>query len=61
MGRKVVEATNACRILRTRGDITRRRRRAAAWAPGFFFVAGFFVADFVLVPEVFDEVAVVGG
>jgi hypothetical protein len=30
MGRNVVEATKAWRILRTRGDIGRRRRRAVA-------------------------------
>jgi hypothetical protein len=45
---------------RTRGDITRRRLRAAAEVPAFFFVAvllgaAFFVADLVLVPEDFFE------
>jgi hypothetical protein len=41
--------------------MTRRRLRAAACAPGFFFVAVFFVADFVLVPEdFFEEVALLG-
>src|SRR5579871_7055813 len=29
MDRKVVEATKACRMRRTRGDMVRRRRRAA--------------------------------
>jgi len=40
MGRKDVEATKACRMRRTRGDMTRRRRRAVLRLPaGFFFAA----------------------
>ena len=36
MGRNVAEATNAWRILRTRGDMGRRRRRAEVVLPVFF-------------------------
>ena len=47
MGRRVAEATNAWRIRRTRGDITRRRRRACV--PDFFLAAVLFAAfDFEL-------------
>jgi len=41
MGRRVAEATKACRMRRTRGDITRLRRRVEvlwAWVvPDLFF------------------------
>jgi hypothetical protein len=49
MGRSVVEATNACRILRTRGDIMRLRRLLAAVR--LFAVEGLCAADL----EAFDE------
>jgi len=51
MGRKLVEATNACRIRRTRGDMARRRRRAAACALAFCVA----VFDFVLKDFVEDD------
>ena len=52
IGRSVAEATNACRMRRTRGEIGRFRRRAAAVLDevGFFpavvdFFSGFFAPD----------------
>jgi len=46
MGRRLTEATNACRALRTRGDTVLRRLR---WLPLFEFVLGTVFA------EVLDE------
>lgn len=54
MGLRVLEATKAWRIRRTRGDITRRRRRAVA-VPDFFFgvLFDFVLEDFLREPELF--------
>jgi len=48
MGRKVAEATKACRMRRTRGDITRLRRRVEVLCA--VEVRGFFFAVVLLLP-----------
>src|SRR5579862_1648654 len=57
MGRKVVEATKACRMRRTRGDMVRRRRRAA----GLWLLEAdellWAVDDFAALPDDFADEA----
>lgn len=65
MGRNVVEATNACRIRRTRGDIAFFRRLAAAervcalldfgLAEGVALLPATFFVAALLLPAGFDD------